>query len=221
MLGRRIRLSIMRRFIGDLVHAAKTIPSIPVSAPSIGPVVAAAPLRGTPPWVIIFLGYARVQPRRLVRALYQFPFHLGEYRSALPASHERVPGRKVSLLARSEPSRRAVAELTRILSHARKPLEEIRIIGDPAVSRLPGPFDAVCGGQTLAVNGEPFGNIAISVYSGQGRLFIPWHDHNTPQLIESTAMGPSTCASCVTTEPWMGLFGPGADKLEAELRVPS
>src|SRR3954454_13529537 len=85
MLGKAIRLSPMRRFVCDLLEAARGVPSIPVQRrmklAEVAVARAAHPLR--PSWPAIFIkAFALVAGRmpELRRAYVKFPWpHLYEY----------------------------------------------------------------------------------------------------------------------------------------------
>ena len=83
--GRNIALSLPRRFICDLVHFARQVPSVPVQRRmNLAPVVAARQLaEPRPSWCTIFTkayGYVAAAIPELRRAYLSFPFpHLYEH----------------------------------------------------------------------------------------------------------------------------------------------
>jgi hypothetical protein len=182
MRGRRIRLSTMRRFVGDLVHAAKTLPSIPVQRRlQIGAVVAArANCRSRPPWPVIFMkAFAQVAAMtpELRRAYVKIPApHLYEYPVSIAsiAVERDYLGEKVVFIGKvKDPASLSLDQLTRILQGMREtPLEEIKDFRRlQMISDLPWPVRRVLW--WLAMNlgrqrGNFLGTFGISVYSSTG-----------------------------------------------------
>jgi hypothetical protein len=182
MRGRRIRLSTMRRFVGDLVHAARTIPSIPVQRRlHIGAVVAARALCAVrPPWPVIFMkAFAQVAESTpaLRQAYVKFPVpHLYEYPVSVAsiAVEREYLGEKVVLIGKvKDPASVSLAKLTQILrSYLETPLEEIKDFQRiQSVSALPWPLRRALW--WLAMNlgrqrGNFLGTFGISVYSSTG-----------------------------------------------------
>src|SRR5262245_34693681 len=134
MRGRPIRLSPMRRFIGDLLRAAKSVPTVPVQRRmSLAKLVAArAALPVRPSWTAIFAkAYALVAADipDLRRAYVQFPWpHLYEYEySAASVAIERDhAGEKAVFFPRiKQPDRMALVELSRTIERFRDaPIEQ-------------------------------------------------------------------------------------------------
>ena len=118
--GRTIPLSSPRRFILDLVHFARQVPSVPVSRQmDLGPLQAArAEHPARPSWALLFMkAYARVADEhpQLRRALLTFPWiRLYEHPTSLCAlaierSHDGEDGIFVGLFR--TPDRQSLAEL--------------------------------------------------------------------------------------------------------------
>jgi hypothetical protein len=181
--GRNIPLSLPRRFIGDLVHFAHQVPSVPVQRRMhLGPVVAARQAaRPRPSWAAIFTkAYAFVSAAwpELRRAYLSFPRpHLYEHpvTVATVAVERRFGDEDAVFFAHvKSPEAKGLAELDATLrSLKEQPIESVaafrRIL---LVSRLPRPVRRLlwwiglnCWGRKRA---HFFGTFGLSVYSGLG-----------------------------------------------------
>lgn len=182
MRGKRIKLSIMRRFVGDLVRAARQIPSIPVQRRiQIGEVVTARAIcNERPPWPVIFMkAYALVcrQMPELRRAYVKFPWpHLYEYpvsvaSMAVERDHE---GEAVVFIGKiKDPGSQSLAQLSQLVRSMRvTPLEqltEFRRIR--TITRLPWPLRRMLWWLAMNIGrqrGNFLGTFGISVYSSLG-----------------------------------------------------
>lgn len=182
MRGRRLRLSTMRRFVGDLVHAARTIPSIPVQRRlQIGALVAArANCRARPPWPVIFMkAFAQVAAAtpELRRAYVKFPVaHLYEYPISVAsiAVERDYLGEKVVFVGKvKDPASLSLDELTQVLQRMREtPLEKIKEFRRlQMISDLPWPVRRVLWWAAMNIGRQRanfLGTFGISVYSSMG-----------------------------------------------------
>ncbi|MBX9679516.1 MAG: hypothetical protein K2X38_12190 [Gemmataceae bacterium] len=182
MRGFSIPLSPMRRFVCDLLHAAREAPTVPVQRRMrLGSVVLArANHPGRIPWSAIFIkAFAKVAAEipELRRAYVKFPWaRLYEYPKSVASvavEREHKGERGVFFGRVNRPDTQplsAIAERIRTLQTA--PFEELpefcRML---QVSRLPWPlrrwlwwFGLNLGSQ----RGHFFGTFALSVYSGLG-----------------------------------------------------
>ena len=182
MRGRSIPLSRPRRLIGDLMHFAAGVPTVPVQRRmALGPVARArGALRDRPPWTALFAkAFALVAAEfpALRRAYCKFPRpHLYEYPASVAAvAVERdYEGEKVVLTVRvKDPAGRPLAEIARILrAGATAPVAEVkdfrralRLCGWPRpLRRLAWWFGLNVGRQRA----NYFGTFGISVYSALG-----------------------------------------------------
>src|SRR5262245_16135614 len=124
MRGRPIRLSPMRRFIGDLLDAATVVPTVPVQRRMslAGLVAARAALPVRPSWTAIFTkAYSLVAAEipDLRRAYVKFPWpHLYEYEySAASVAIERDhAGEKAVFFCRiKQPDRMPLTQLSQAI----------------------------------------------------------------------------------------------------------
>jgi hypothetical protein len=182
MRGRPIRLSPSRRLIGDLLHAAKAVPTVPVQRRmNLAAVVAArAALADRPSWTAVFTkAYAQVcaHTPELRRAYVKLPWpHLYEYPDpvASVAVERDHAGEKAVFFARvRRPDHMTLADLTHTLRHFRDaPVRECKGYRQSLViSRLPWPVRRglwAVGLNLGRLRGNFFGTFAVSVYSGLG-----------------------------------------------------
>jgi len=182
-VGRNLRLSLPRRFIGDLVHFARRVPSVPVErAIQLTPLVAARQrAKPRPSWCAIFTKvYAFVASAypELRRAYLSFPQpHLYEHPiSVASIAVERRFGDEdaVFFIHLKNPEKLSLQELDGQLRRAKEqPIEQIgsfrRVL---LVSRLPWPLRRLLWWTGLNVSGRKrahyFGTFGVSVYSGLG-----------------------------------------------------
>lgn len=181
--GRRISLSPARRLVGDLLHFARKVPTVPVQRRMrLGPLVMAR--HGAvprPSWCALFTrAYAIVAARRpeLRRAYLDFPWpHLYEHpvNVASVAFGRRLDGEEVVLFAQvRNPEQLSVEQLDRFL-HDCKELP-IPLVGSfrraLRVSRLPRPLRWFLWWLALNSSGynraRNLGTFGVSVYSSLG-----------------------------------------------------
>jgi hypothetical protein len=181
--GKRKRLSRPRRLIGDLLHFAKQIPTIPVQRR-----MKLAPLQFArqrcavrPRWVTLFAaGFAKLAAResRLRQSYLKFPFpHLYEHPESIAAiAVEREwRGEEAVFFGKLyAPDKQPIALLDQHMNYFKEaPFDEIEefYLG-MFVSRLPQPIRRL--GWWCALNmfgdlrGRVFGTFGVSVYSGLG-----------------------------------------------------
>ncbi len=182
-LGRTLPLSLPRRFITDLVHFARKVPSVPVErAMDLGPVVEARKaVVPRPSWVALFSkAYAFVCAANpeLRRAYLSFPWPR-LYEPAMNVASiaiERPVGDENGVFfgrIRS-PEQKGVAELDAELRHFKEaPIASIGAFRQALrLSRLPRPLRRL--GWWIGLNAWPrkrahyFGTFGVSVYSGLG-----------------------------------------------------
>jgi hypothetical protein len=182
MRGKAIRLSPMRRFIGDLLRASTAVPTVPVQRRmSLARLIAArAALPIRPSWTAIFTkAYALVAAEmpELRRAYLKFPWsHLCEYpHSAATVAVERdYDGEKAVFFSRiKRPDAIPLHELSSSIGRLREvPIDQQkefrRVL---TVSGLPMPLRRVLWWFCLnssRLRSHHFGTFAVSVYSGLG-----------------------------------------------------
>jgi hypothetical protein len=180
--GKPIPLSPARKFIGDVLHFSKGVPTVPVQRRMrLDRLVAArATLAVRPSWTSIFTkAYAQVAAGmpELRRAYVKFPWpHLYEYtQSAASVAVERDhAGEKAVFFGRiKQPDCMPLIALDQSIDHLREvPVEQHdefqKVL---TVSRLPRPLRRVLWWLCLnisRVRGHHFGTFAVSVYSGLG-----------------------------------------------------
>jgi len=182
MRGTPIRLSPCRRFICDLLHSARSVPTVPVQRRMHLDAVVRARSAGheRPSWAAIFTkAYARVALAMpaLRRAYVKFPWpHLYEYPVSVAsiAVERDLGGEKAVFLGRiKQPERLSLAELTEAIRH----LQAVPIAGCKEyrrilrVSALPRPIRRSLWWLGLNIGrqrGNYFGTFAVSVYSSLG-----------------------------------------------------
>ena len=140
MRGRAVRLSLPRRTVGDLLHFAAAVPSVPVQRRMrLKAVVdARAACRNRPRWTAIFAkAYALLADEfpDLRRAYVKFPWPmLYEYpvsvaNIVIERDYEGEPA--VFSILIKHPSARSLPELGRIIDHASAaPINDIKEFGD-------------------------------------------------------------------------------------------
>ncbi|MBX6315555.1 MAG: hypothetical protein IRY99_21975 [Isosphaeraceae bacterium] len=181
--GRTLRLTAPRRFIMDLVHFARRVPSVPVSrvmdvSPLLGPRLA-HPRR--PSWSILFMkAYALVAADHppLRRALLSFPWpRLYEHPEttcalALERTCDGEPAIFVGLFRC--PERQSIHQLEEGLEwYKTDPLEQIGFFRQTLrISRAPMPIRRLLWWSTLEVSGykraKRFGTFGLSSYGALG-----------------------------------------------------
>jgi len=181
--GRCLPLSPPRRLVGDLLHFARKVPSIPVQRR-----INVAPLRearervsGRPSWCAIFLkGYALVAARmpELRRAylgwpwphLYEHPFNIATV--AISRDYQGEPG--VFFAHFQSPERQGLAELEAHLRQFKEaPVWSIGLYRRALrISRLPRPLRRLLWWVGLNSSGpkraKRMGTMGLSAYSGLG-----------------------------------------------------
>lgn len=135
MRGRAIPLSRPRRLIGDLMHFAAGVPTVPVQRQmDLASVVAArAALADRPQWCVLFVkAFARVAAEfpELRRAYCKFPWpHLYEYPASVAnvaVERDYVGEPAVLWVMLKNPAAKPLAELTRIIREAvTLPVDEV------------------------------------------------------------------------------------------------
>jgi hypothetical protein len=181
--GRNVRLSLPRRFIGDLLHAARQVPSVPVQRRmNLAAVVAARQAAAPrPSWAAIFTkAYAFVCAARpeLRRSYLSFPTpHLYEHPvSVASVAVERRLGDEDAVFFGhvTEPEGRGLSELDlRLRAFKEQPVEEIGSFRRALrISGLPRPLRRLLWWAGLNVWGRKrahfLGTFGVSVYAGLG-----------------------------------------------------
>ena len=182
MRGKPIRLSPMRRFICELLHAASAVPTVPVQRRMRLAEVVAARLaqQCRIPWVALFMkAYAQVAETmpELRRAYVKFPWpHLYEYPTSVAslAVEREYAGEHVVVFGRfKNPAGVPLVELGRIVdSFGHMPLEECHEFRQMLrLSTQPWPLRRLLWWLGLNLprqRARYFGTFALSVYSGLG-----------------------------------------------------
>jgi hypothetical protein len=182
MRSRWISLSAPRRFIGDLMHFACRVPTVPVQRrlKLAGVAAARARVPARPCWPAVFLkAYARVNDDfpELRRAYVVLPWpHLREYPTAVAsiAVEREYAGEKCVFFGRiADPGRLPVSEIhTRIRRLAEAPLESVREFRKLlAFARWPRPVRRALlwlGLNLPRTRPGQFGTFGLSVYSSLG-----------------------------------------------------
>ena len=182
-LGRKLPLSLPRRFIGDLLHFARQVPTVPVQRRMhLAPLLAARQRAvGRPSWCALFTkAYALVAAARpeLRRAYLSFPWpHLYEHSISIAsiAVERRLGDEDAVLFAQVRgPEAKSVQELDALLKECkRRPVEQVGSFRRTfRVSRLPRPLRRLLWWIGLNVSGfqraRNYGTFGVSVYSGLG-----------------------------------------------------
>jgi hypothetical protein len=181
--GRNLRLSLPRRLVGDLLHFARQVPTVPVQRRfHIGAVVearrAAAP---RPSWAAVFTkayAFACAARPELRRAYLSFPWpHLYEHPVSVAslAVERRIGDEEGVLFGRmTSPQQHSLAELDRqIKAFKELPLEQVGAFRQALrVSGLPRPLRRLAWWVGLNVSGRKrahfLGTYGVSTYSGLG-----------------------------------------------------
>ncbi|GIW87187.1 MAG: hypothetical protein KatS3mg108_1511 [Isosphaeraceae bacterium] len=181
--GRTLRLSEPRRFIGDLAHFARRVPSVPVARTfDLGPLLQARahhPIR--PSWAVLFMkAYACVAADHppLRRCLLSFPTNrlyehpISTCALALERDFEGEPGIFVGLFR--APDQQSLAELDAALRcFKHDPIESIGFFRQELrVCRAPLPIRRLLWWSTLNLSGvkraKRFGTFGLSSYGALG-----------------------------------------------------
>jgi hypothetical protein len=181
--GRKLPLSLPRRLIGDLMHFARQVPSVPVQRRmNVAPLLEARrQAQPRPGWCALFTAaYARVAARRpeLRRAYLSFPRpHLYEHPvSVASVAVERRVGEEDAVLFAQvrAPEHHTPAQLDSFLKDCKElPVESVGAFRRALrVSRLPRPLRRFLWWLGLNYSGykraRNLGTFAVSVYSGLG-----------------------------------------------------
>jgi hypothetical protein len=181
--GRTVPLSLPRRLVGDVLHFARQIPSVPVQRRmDLGPLMAARQACPTrPSWVALFAkAYSRVAAEnpRLRQSYLSFPYpRLYEHaESVATISVERhYEGEDAIFFARLKaPDRQSLESLDgQLRLWKTAPIEEVRPFRQALrFTRLPRPIRRVLWWIALNAIGarreKHFGTFGISVYSSLG-----------------------------------------------------
>ncbi len=173
----------MRAFIADLLHFARTVPSVPVSrVMDLGPIAKTRSMRRLrPSWSVIFMkAFARVASRRSAlrrcwltvprTRLYEHPVSIGSM--ALERSHEGEPAIFVGLFR--APESQSLMELQEALDwYKNTPLEEIGLYRRAIrTSKLPQLIRRFLWWSSLRINGairaRRLGTFGVSSYGALG-----------------------------------------------------
>lgn len=181
--GRRIALSPQRRFICDLLHFARQVPTVPVQRRmNIAPLLAAREQAyPRPSWCSLFTkAYAMVAAARpeLRRAYLSFPWpHLYEHPTSIAsiAIERRVGGEDAVLFVQiRSPENHRAEQLDEYVKECKdRPVEEVGTFRRTLrVSRLPRPLRRLLWWIGLNFSGyrraRNWGTFGVSVYSGLG-----------------------------------------------------
>ncbi len=181
--GRTLKLSAPRRFVMDLVHFARKVPSVPVSRMmDVGPLIGPRQSHpGRPSWAVLFMkAYAQVCDENppLRRALLTFPWmRLYEYPSsicalALEREYEGEDGIFVGLFR--APDKQSLTELDRSLRwYKTDEVEKIGLFRQMLrVSSTPQLIRRLLWWSTLAISGQKrakrLGTFGLSSYGALG-----------------------------------------------------
>lgn len=182
MRGRTLALSLPRRFVGDLLHAAAGVPTVPVQRPmDLARLAdARAGLADRPTWTALFtLAYARVAREfpELRRAYLGFPYpRLYEYPVSVAAvAVERNFGTETGVLIGKvkNPAALSIEDLDALLAHFRAaPIHQVKDFRRALrVAALPLPMRRVLWAWALnsgRQRGNYVGTFGVSVYSALG-----------------------------------------------------
>jgi hypothetical protein len=180
--GKSISLSRPRRFIGDLLHFAAQIPTVPTQRRmQLGALVEARrALAQRPPWSALFMkAFAQVSETipELRRAFVKFPWpHLYEYPLSVGsiAVQRNYQGEMAVFFGRiKDPARMSLTELSqRILSFREGEFEQHKAFVQAIwLSGLPSPIRRLAWWIGLNIGRQRsnfFGTFGISVYSSLG-----------------------------------------------------
>jgi hypothetical protein len=179
MRGRAIRLSVQRRMVIDLLHFARSIPTVPVQKRmSLGPLVAArAACKDRPRWTAIFTrAYALVAEEvpQLRRAYVKIPWpHLYEYptsKASIIIERDFHGESALCPVLIKDPAHQPLQEIGRQLHDATSvPLENIKhFVRWMQFTRLPRPLRRPLWWIGLNIGRQRanfFGTFGVSVYS--------------------------------------------------------
>lgn len=182
MRGRRVPLSAARRLVGDLLHFAAGVPTVPVQRRmNLGPLLAArSGCPDRPPWVVLFtkgLALVAAEVPELRRAYCKFPRpHLYEYPSSVASVmvERQVGGEPAVLgLVLKNPAGRSLADLAAAVRHAQTaPVGEVKSFARALwLSRWPRPVRRLLWWLGLNLGRQRanyFGTFGVTVYSGLG-----------------------------------------------------
>jgi hypothetical protein len=206
--GKSLPITGPRRFIIDLIHFARQVPSTPVArtvnvSALFGP---RADHPGRPSWAVIFMkAYAMVGANHppLRRALLQFPWsRLYEHPSincalAIERSYQGEPGVFVGLFR--APEQQTITQLQEALSwYKHQPLEKVGFYRQALrVSRAPQPVRRLLWWSTLNVSGfkraKRFGTFGLTSYGALGAESL----HPISPLTTTLTFGPISPAGDV------------------------
>jgi hypothetical protein len=182
-VGRRIALSPPRRFIGDLMHFARKVPTVPVQRRmNVAPLMAARNLCSCrPSWCALFTqAYARVAAKwpELRRAYLTFPWdHLYEHPCSIAsiAIERRIGDEDAVLFVQIRgPEHHTADQIDEYLKDCKaRPVESVGMFRRTLrVSRLPTFLRRFLWWFGLNVSGykraRNWGTFGVSVYSGLG-----------------------------------------------------
>ncbi|HWE36808.1 MAG TPA: hypothetical protein VG406_09600 [Isosphaeraceae bacterium] len=181
--GHAVPISGPRRFIGDMVHFAGRLPTVPVSRPmDVGRLAGPRldhPAR--PSWAVVFMkAYALVAAANppLRRAMLGFPWaRLYEHPQstcalALERIHDGEPGIFVGLFR--APEEQSLAQLQEALDfYKSEPLERVGLFRQTLrISRAPTPLRRLLWWSTLELSGfkraKRFGTFGLTSYGALG-----------------------------------------------------
>ena len=182
MRGRTLALSLPRRFVGDLLHAAAGVPTVPVQRPmDLARLAdARAALADRPTWTALFtLAYARVAREfpELRRVYLGFPnARLYEYPVSVAgiAVERDFGGEKGVFIGKvKDPAARSLLELDAVLDHFRTaPIRDVKDFRRALfVASFPRPVRRLVWWAALnsgRQRGNYLGTFGVSVYSALG-----------------------------------------------------
>lgn len=182
MRGRTLALSLPRRFVGDLLHAAAGVPTVPVQRPmDLARLAdARAALADRPTWTALFtLAYARVAREfpELRRVYLGFPnARLYEYPVSVAgiAVERDFGGEKAVLVGKvKDPAGLSLDELDAVLDHFRTaPIRDVKDFRRALfVASFPRPVRRFVWWAALnsgRQRGNYLGTFGVSVYSALG-----------------------------------------------------
>ena len=206
--GRRIAISAPRRFMGDLLHFSKKVPSVPMQRRmNLAPLVAARrALRQRVGWGVLFLkAYALVSAERaeLRRSYLQWPwphFYEHTYNVASLAVEREYQGESCVFYAKiARPEIRRLTELEAAVGyHKSAPIEAIASFRHALrLGSLPWPLRRLAwrGGLNLsgAHRGRMFGTFGMSVVAARGAAGL----HLLSPLTTTLNYGPFDADGCL------------------------
>ena len=179
MRGRRIKLSIQRRMVIDLLYFARAVPTVPVQKHmSVGALVAArAACQDRPRWTAIFVkAFALVAEEvpELRRAYVKIPWpHLYEYptsKASIIIERDYHGEPALCPISVKDPASQPLRALGELLEHASTvPLENLKDFQRwKRLTRMPRPLRRLLWWIALNIGrqrGNFFGTFGVSVYS--------------------------------------------------------